>query len=104
MVSTLEQMQVPNGTGPGVRRSKRPLLASCIRCNVLWKRPTFGNKVKIGIKAKFGNKSYSRVSFLGRNPNLGMSFSGGILHWGGISERKSYTETRFSGGNPSYSE
>ena len=25
MVSTLEQMQVPNGTGPGVRRSKRPL-------------------------------------------------------------------------------
>ena len=27
MVSTLEQMQVPNGTGPGVRRSKRPLLA-----------------------------------------------------------------------------
>ena len=23
MVSTLEQMQVPNGTGPGVRRSKR---------------------------------------------------------------------------------
>ena len=25
MVSTLEQMQVRNGTGPGVRRSKRPL-------------------------------------------------------------------------------
>ena len=34
MVSTLEQMQVPNGTGPGVRRSKRPLLASHTRCNV----------------------------------------------------------------------
>ena len=32
MVSTLEQMQVQNGTGPGVRRSKRPLLASRIRC------------------------------------------------------------------------
>ena len=31
MVSTLEQMQVPNGTGPGVRRSKRPLLASRTR-------------------------------------------------------------------------
>ena len=29
-------MQVPNGTGPGVRRSKRPLLASRTRCNVLW--------------------------------------------------------------------
>ena len=27
MVSTLEQMQVPNGTGPGVWRRKRPLLA-----------------------------------------------------------------------------
>ena len=31
-------MQVPNGTGPGVRRSKRPLLASRTRCNVLWKQ------------------------------------------------------------------
>ena len=28
MVSTLEQMQFPNGTGPGVQISKRPLLAS----------------------------------------------------------------------------
>ena len=28
MTSTLEQIQVTNGTGPGVRRSKRPLLAS----------------------------------------------------------------------------
>ena len=44
MVSTLEQMQVPNGTGPGVRRSNRPLLASRTRCNVLWKPPKFGNK------------------------------------------------------------
>ena len=26
MVSTLEQMQVQNGIGPGVQRSKRPLL------------------------------------------------------------------------------
>ena len=41
MVSTLEQMQVPNGTGPGVRRSKRPLMPSRIRCNVLWKPPKF---------------------------------------------------------------
>ena len=37
MVSTSEQMQVPNGTGPGVRGSKRPLLASRTRCNVPWK-------------------------------------------------------------------
>ena len=35
MASTLEQMQVPNGTGPGVWRSKRPLLASRTRCNDL---------------------------------------------------------------------
>ena len=46
MVSTLEQMQIPNGTGPGVRRSKRPLLASRTRGNVLLKPPKFGNKVK----------------------------------------------------------
>ena len=53
IVSTLEQMQVQNETGQGVRRSKRPLLASRTRCNVLWK---FGNKVKIGNKIQFGNK------------------------------------------------
>ena len=44
MVSTLEQMQVPNGTGPGVRRSKHPLLASCTRCNVLWKPQGLGSE------------------------------------------------------------
>ena len=32
MVSTLEQMQFPNGEGPGVRKSKRPLLASSTHC------------------------------------------------------------------------
>ena len=51
MVSALEQMQVPNGTGSGVRRSKRPLLASRTRCNVLWKPPKFGNKVKSVLKS-----------------------------------------------------
>ena len=56
MVSTLEQMQIPNWTGPGVRRSKRPLLASCTRCNVLWKPQKFCNKVKIDNKVQFGNK------------------------------------------------
>ena len=45
-----------NGTGPGVRRSKRPLLASGTRCNVLWKPPKFDNKVEIGNKVKIGNK------------------------------------------------
>ena len=62
MVSTLEQMQVPNWTGPGVRRSKRRLLASRTRCNVLWKPPKFGNKVKIGIKVQFGNKFANRCN------------------------------------------
>ena len=56
MVSTIEQMQVPNGTGPGVRRSKRPLLTSRTRYNVLWKPPNFGYKVKIGNKVQVGNK------------------------------------------------
>ena len=55
-------MQVPNGTGQGVRRSKRPLLASRTRCNVLWKPPKFGNKVKIGIKVHFGNKFANRCN------------------------------------------
>ena len=54
--STLELMQVPNWTGPGFRRSKRPLLASRTRCNVLWKPQKFGNKVKIGIEVQFGSK------------------------------------------------
>ena len=31
-------MQVPIGTGPGIRRSQCPLLASRTRCNVLWKQ------------------------------------------------------------------
>ena len=56
-------MQVPNGTGPDVRRSKRPLLASRTRCNVLWKPPKFGNKVKIGIKVQFGNKFKNWCNF-----------------------------------------
>ena len=55
-VPTLEQTQVPNGTGPGVRRSKRPLPASRTRCNAPWKPPKFGKKVKIGNKVQFGNK------------------------------------------------
>ena len=46
-VSTLEQMQIPNGTGPGVGGSKRPLFANRTRCNALWNLPKFGNKVKI---------------------------------------------------------
>ena len=47
MISTLEQRQVPNGTGPAVRRSKRPLLASRTRCNVIWKPKKIGNEVDI---------------------------------------------------------
>ena len=58
MVSTLEQMQVPNGTGPGVRRSKRPLLASRNRCHVPWK-PGFQNLV---IRSKSVIKSSSVIS------------------------------------------
>ena len=56
MVSTLEQIQVQNGTGPGVRMSKRSLLASRVRCSVLWKPQKCGNKVKIGNKVQVSNK------------------------------------------------
>ena len=88
MVSTLEQMQVPNGTGPGVRRSKRPLLASRTRCNVLWKPSKFGNKVKIGIKVQFGNKFTNRcnvwsiegVIVYGHVPECHVTFGRGRLH------------------------
>ena len=47
MVSTFDQMQVPNGTGPGVRKSKLPLLASrssctCPRETSIINKPIFG--------------------------------------------------------------
>ena len=54
MATTYEQMQVPNGTGPGVRRSKRPLLVSRTRCYVNLLK--FGNKVKIDNKIQFGDR------------------------------------------------
>ena len=60
-------MQGPNGTGPGVRMSKRPLLVSRIRCNDLWKPPKFGNKVKIGNKVPFGNKFCNKEFYNDRN-------------------------------------
>ena len=44
MVSALEQMQVPNGTGPVVKRRKRPLLASLFYGNLL----ESGNNCKVG--------------------------------------------------------
>ena len=44
MVSTLEQIQVPYEAGPGVRRSKHPLLASRTRCNVLWQSTNVSNR------------------------------------------------------------
>ena len=34
----------------------RPLLAIRTRCNVLWKPPKFGNKVKLGNEVQFGIK------------------------------------------------
>ena len=78
----------PNGTGPGVRRSKRPLLASRTRCNVLWKPLKFGNKVKIGYKVQFGNKfsnwcdvwSIEGVIVHGHVPECHVTFGKGRLH------------------------
>ena len=81
-------MQVSNGTGPGVRKSKRPLLASRNRCNVLWKPPKFGNKVKIGNKVQFGNKfahwcnvwSIEGVIVYGHVPECHVTLGRGRLH------------------------
>ena len=80
--------EVPNGTGPGVRRSKRPLLASRTSCIVLWKPPKFGNKVKIGIKVQFGNKfanwcnvwSIDGVIVYGHFPECHVTFLRGRLY------------------------
>ena len=77
-----------NGTGPVVRRSKRPLFASHTRCNVLWKPATFGNKVKIGNKVQFGNKfanwcnviSIEGVIVYGHVPECHITFGRGRLH------------------------
>ena len=81
-------MQVPNGTGPGVRRSKRPLLASHTRCNVLMKPPKFGNNVKMVDKVQFSNKfanscnvrSIEGVIVYGHVPECHATFGKGRLH------------------------
>ena len=88
LISSLENMQVPNLTGQCVRRSKRPLLASRTRCNVLWKPPIFGNKVKIGNQVQFGNKfanwynvwSIEGVIVYGHVPECHVTFGRGRLH------------------------
>ena len=56
MVSTLEQMQVPNGTGPGVRRSNILCWLAAPVAMFYGNLPKFGNKVKISNKVKIGNK------------------------------------------------
>ena len=57
MASTLGQMQVPDGTGPGFKRSKRPLLASRWTVAMFYGNlPKFGNKVKVGNKVQFGER------------------------------------------------
>ena len=56
---TSEQLQVPNGTGPGVRRSKRALLASCTRHPLQMFKgnfPEFGNIVENGNRVQLGKK------------------------------------------------
>ena len=58
IVSTLEKMQVPNGTGPGVRSIKllcwlaAPLVIVYGHVHL----PKLRNKVKVGNKVQFGNK------------------------------------------------
>ena len=81
-------INIRTNAGPGVRRSKRLLLASRTRCNVLWKPPKFGNKVKIGNKVQFGNKSANWckvwsiecVIVYGHVPECHVTFGRGRLH------------------------
>ena len=74
---------------PGVLRSMRPLLASRIRCNFLWKPPKFGNKVKIGNLVQFGNNFANLCNFLSiegvvvysQVPECHVTFGKGGLHY-----------------------
>ena len=50
-------MQVPNGTGPCVRVSKRPLLASYPLQMFYGNLSEYSNKVKIDNKVQFGTAS-----------------------------------------------
>ena len=78
----------PKWDRTSVRRSKRPLLASRTRCNVPWKPPNFGNKVKIGNTVQFGNKfanwcnvwSIEGVIVYGHVPECHVTFGKGRLH------------------------
>ena len=48
---SLEHMKITKGTGPSIRRSKRPLLTCCIRCkrfHLIFSE--FGKKFKLGNK------------------------------------------------------
>ena len=53
----VEHMQVPNGTGPGVRRTYCPLLASHAFAIVLWKPLNFWKKVNLVLMPSIGLKS-----------------------------------------------
>ena len=65
MVSTLEQMQVPSGTGPGVRRSKRPLKGMLIlldiRSQIKWEFANFVFKERGGCQ-NFSTSFWMRFS------------------------------------------
>ena len=56
---TLEQVQVPKGTVPGVRMSKRPLFASRTRCDVV--AMFYGNLHKLVIRSKSVIRSISEI-------------------------------------------
>ena len=75
MVSILEQMQVKNWAGPGIRRSKRPLLASRTLCK--WPKETswtMENNVKNGTL-----KNPTNVYGF-ENPTVGSTSSSVRLH------------------------
>ena len=57
LVSILEHMQIPNGTGPGVWGSKCPLFGMPHQLQIFYgDLSLFGKKFRVGNKVQFGNK------------------------------------------------
>ena len=73
MVSTVEKMQVPNGTGPGVRRSKRLIwyfehnkILTDIQCGFRKRKSTVDHLVRL--------ESFIRDAFLNKQEVVSIFF------------------------------
>ena len=81
MVSIKEHLQIPYGTGPGVRRSKRSLLACHTRCKCSMETTRNSVKVKVGIKVmKLVESLIGWVVTVGQGSECHLTFVRGTLH------------------------